>query len=198
VVIRSLPGAPVALRLSMCSKSANGPRPRRQPRQASSRRSMVGSIQAETAKSQLTQRRTGKDLRSALWLRKHGAASGYSRMSALRQRTGVKKEYDKRQAASRQVENPNAETLSYQQAHDRGQGEREKAREGDLKKLNIPSDLPSWSGCKQLVAMIEEPFTLNANSDVFYSPVCMWQSRQNQHKEFSKGWHASSSCDTLS
>jgi hypothetical protein len=32
VVIRSLSAAPVALRLSMCSKAANGPRPGRQPR----------------------------------------------------------------------------------------------------------------------------------------------------------------------
>jgi hypothetical protein len=64
VVIRSLQAAPVALRLSKCSKAANGPRPGRQPRPASSRRSMVWSIQAETAKRRLTQRRSGKDLRS--------------------------------------------------------------------------------------------------------------------------------------
>jgi len=104
----------------------------------------------------------------------------------------------KRQAASRQVANPNAATLSRQQAHDRGQEEREKAREGALKKLEIPSDEPSWSGCKQLISMMEEPFTLYANSDVFYSPVYMWPSRQNQRKEFGKGWHASSSGDALS
>jgi len=38
VEIRSLSPAAVALRLSMCSKAANGPRPGRQPRPPSSRR----------------------------------------------------------------------------------------------------------------------------------------------------------------
>jgi hypothetical protein len=113
-------------------------------------------------------------------------------LSELAQEGGGSGRPRKKPASSRQVVIPNAEPLLRQEE------ERDKARKGALKKLNIPSDVPSWIGCRQLVAMMEEPFTLNANLDVFYSPVYMWPSGHNQRKQFGNGWLAAKISDALS
>jgi hypothetical protein len=71
------------------------------------------------------------------------------------------------------VADPVVQASSRAQELAREQGTHDKAREGALQKLKIPPNVPTWTGCKQLVAMMEEPFTLDADSHVFYSPVYM-------------------------
>jgi hypothetical protein len=99
------------------------------------------------------------------------------------------------------VADPVVQASSRAQELAREQGTHDKAREGALQKLKIPPNVPTWTGCKQLVAMMEEPFTLDADSHVFYSPVYMWPSRQKARKNFSapgEGWHRRGTGDALS
>ena len=75
------------------------------------------------------------------------------------------------------------------------------ARERALQTLQMPVDVPTWTSCKQLAAMMEEPFETHTSPGTFNSPVYMWprgKAGGAQRKLFGAAWAQSKSSDALS